>query len=75
MTYDECDTLILLRCTEPGGHLFLRDSDLVIYNHERPPPPEGQALNVSEYMQGTSVLANANRVFAGGALQKGFVVG
>ena len=62
------------RCTEPGGRLILRDSDQIMYNHERPPPPEGQEPDVATYMQGTSIVANVNRIFAGGALKRGFLV-
>ena len=45
-----------------------------MYNHERPPPPEGQEPDVAAYMQGTSIVANVNRIFAGGALKRGFLV-
>jgi hypothetical protein len=24
----------------PGGHLVIRDGDLIMYDHEHPPPPE-----------------------------------
>lgn len=46
-----------------------------MYDQEHPPPPEGQEPDVAAYMQGTSILANVNRIVAGGALRKGFVVG
>jgi hypothetical protein len=46
-----------------------------MYNHEHPPPPEGQELDAAAYMQGTSIFANINRILIGGALRKGFVVG
>ena len=46
-----------------------------MYDHEHPPPPEGQEPYVSAYMQGTSILANVNRILTGGSLRKGFVVG
>jgi hypothetical protein len=73
--FNKCDTLYSSQCVGPGGYLIVRESDLVIYNHEHPPPPKSEVLNPAVYMQGTSVLANANRIFAGGALQLGFVVG
>ncbi|KAF8492967.1 S-adenosyl-L-methionine-dependent methyltransferase, partial [Russula emetica] len=59
----------------PGGHLVVRDCDLIMYNHEHPPPPEGQEPDAAAYMQGTSIIANVNRIITGGALRKGFVVG
>src|SRR6266576_3444432 len=59
----------------PGGHLVVRDCDLIMYNHEHPQPPEGQEPDAAAYMQGTSILANINRILTGGALRKGFVVG
>jgi hypothetical protein len=62
------------RCTGPGGHLIIRDGEQIMYNHERPPPPEGQEPDVAAYMQGTSIVANVNRIFAGGALRRGFLV-
>ena len=46
-----------------------------MYDHEHPPPPEGQEPDAAAYMQGTSIFANVNRIFTGGALRKGFVVG
>ena len=61
------------RCTGPGGHLIVRESELIMYNDERP-PPEGQEPDLAAYMQGTSIVANMNRIFTGGALQRGFVV-
>ena len=45
------------------------------YDSEHPPPPEGQEPDPAAYMQGTSTIANVNRIFVNGALQKGFVVG
>ncbi|KAI0290624.1 hypothetical protein BC826DRAFT_1026401 [Russula brevipes] len=59
----------------PGGHLTIREGDQLMYNHEYPPPPEGEEPNADTYMQGTSVVSNANRIFAGGALHNGFIVG
>jgi len=59
----------------PGGHLVVRDCDLIMYNHEHPPPPEGQEPDAAAYMQGTSTVANVNRIIVGGALQRGLVVG
>lgn len=63
------------RYTGPGGHLVIRDGDLIMYNHEHPPPPEGQEPDVVACMQGTSTVANVNRIIVGGALQRGLVVG
>ena len=60
---------------EPGGHLLVRDGDLITYNRENPPPPEGQVPNIAASLQGTSNVANINRIFAGEALKRGFVVG
>jgi len=59
----------------PGGHLVLRDGDTLMYDREHPPPPEGQEPDAAAYMRGTSTVANVNRIFVGGALQRGFVVG
>jgi hypothetical protein len=39
------------------------------------PPSEGQKPDAAAYMQGTSVITNVNRLFVGGALGRGFVVG
>ena len=49
----------------------------MMFNDERPPPPgpADQEPDVASYMQGTSIIANANRIFAGGALRRDFVVG
>jgi hypothetical protein len=53
----------------------MRDSDLIVYDHEHPPPPEGQEPDAAAYMQGTSTVANVNRIIVGGALQRGLVAG
>jgi len=58
----------------PGGHLIIRDGEHIMFNHERPPPPEGQEPDVAACMQGTSIVANVNRIFSGGALRRGFLV-
>jgi len=63
------------RRTGPGGHLVIRDGDLIMYDHEHPPPSESQEPDAAAYMQGTSVVANVNRIIVGGALQRGLVVG
>jgi len=34
----------------PGGHLVVRDCDLIMYNHEHPPPPEGQEPDAAAYI-------------------------
>jgi len=60
---------------KPGGYLLIRDGDLITYNRETPPPPEGQEPNIAASLQGTSNVANINRIFAGEALKRGFVVG
>jgi hypothetical protein len=46
-----------------------------MYKHEHPPPLEGQEPDAAAYMQGTSTVANVNRIIVGGALQRGLVVG
>jgi len=46
-----------------------------MYNHEHPPPPDGQKPDATAYMQGTSIAANVNRIVVGGAMQRGFIVG
>ena len=61
--------------TEPGGHLVVRDADMIMYDSEHPPPPEGQEPDPAAYMQGMSTIANMNHILVGGALQRGFVVG
>jgi hypothetical protein len=75
----ECGSMTMFlphrECTGPGGHLIVREGDQLMYNHEHPPPPEGEEPNADAYMQGTSVVSNANRIFAGGALHNGFIVG
>ena len=48
---------------------------MIAYDKAHPPPPEGQEPDPATYMQGTSSIANVNRILVGGALQKGFVVG
>lgn len=53
----------------------MRDGDLIMYDREHPPPPEGQVPDSAAYMQGTSIVANVNRIIVGGALQRGLVVG
>jgi hypothetical protein len=60
---------------EPGGHLLVRDGDLITYNRETPPPPEGHEPNIAASLQGISNVANINRILAGEALKQGFVVG
>ncbi|KAI9458398.1 hypothetical protein BJY52DRAFT_1186879 [Lactarius psammicola] len=59
---------------EPGGHLILRDGDLVAFTHENPPPPEGQEHDIIAYTQGNSTLATINRIILGWALRQDFVV-
>ncbi|KAI0262309.1 S-adenosyl-L-methionine-dependent methyltransferase [Gloeopeniophorella convolvens] len=59
----------------PGGHLILRDSDLVMYNEETPPPPADQPHDIPALMHAPSPIANFNRIFAGAALQRDLVVG
>ncbi|KAH9034625.1 S-adenosyl-L-methionine-dependent methyltransferase, partial [Lactarius pseudohatsudake] len=59
---------------KPGGHLTLRDIDLVMFTHENPPPLEGQEPDIVAYTQGKSTLATINRIFSGWALRQGFVV-
>ena len=63
------------RNTGPGGHLILRDFDMIQYDRDHPPPPEGQEPDAAACMQGASTIANVNRIFVGVALQQGFVVG
>jgi hypothetical protein len=46
-----------------------------MYDHGHPPPPAGQEPDAAAYMQGTSTVANVNRIIMGGALQRGLVVG
>jgi hypothetical protein len=70
-----CPHDVNLVLAEPGGHLLVRDGDLVTYNREIPPPPEGHEPNIAASLRGTSNIANINRVFAGEALRRGFVVG
>jgi hypothetical protein len=72
-----CLALNDVKCAlaEPGGHLLVRDGDLITYNRETLPPPEGQEPNIAASLQGTSNVANINRIFAGEALKRGFVVG
>ena len=70
-----CDFCPHHRYTGPGGHLIMRDGDMIQYDRDHPPPPEGQEPDAAAHMQGTSTIANVNCIFAGGALQKGFVVG
>ena len=48
---------------------------MIAYDNAHPPPPEGQEPNPATYMQGTSAIANVNRILVGGALRSGFVVG
>ena len=60
---------------EPGGRLLVRDGDLITYNREHPPPPEGHEPNIAASLQGRSNAAVINRIFAGEALKRGFVVG
>ncbi|KAH9044029.1 S-adenosyl-L-methionine-dependent methyltransferase [Lactarius hengduanensis] len=59
----------------PGGHLILRDADLLVFTHENPPPLEGQELDIVAYTQGKSTLATINRICSGLAIRRGFVVG
>ena len=53
------------RYTGPGGHIVIRDSDLIMYDHEHPPPPEGQEPDAAAYMQGTPTVTNVNRIMEG----------
>jgi hypothetical protein len=64
-----------VKFAEPGGHLLVRDGDILTYNRENPPPSEGLEPDITASLQGTSNVANINRVFAGVALKRGFVVG
>lgn len=43
---------------------------MIRYDREHPLPPDATA-----YMQGTSTVANVNRIIASEALERGFVVG
>jgi hypothetical protein len=72
-----CLALNDVKCAlaEPGGHLLVRDGDLITYNRETPPPPEGHEPNIAASLQGISNVANINRILAGEALKQGFVVG
>ena len=63
------------RYAGPGGRIVIRDADIIVYSREHPPPPEGQEPDTAAYMQGTSTVANVNRIVVEGALQRGFVVG
>ncbi|KAH9160957.1 hypothetical protein EDB89DRAFT_1914202 [Lactarius sanguifluus] len=56
----------------PGGYLTLRDADLVMFTHERPPPLDGQEPDIAAYTQGKSTFATTNWIFSGWALQQGF---
>ncbi|KAI9458376.1 S-adenosyl-L-methionine-dependent methyltransferase [Lactarius psammicola] len=62
---------------KPGGHLILRDSDIVGFTHENPPPPEGQGpeSDFAAHTQGESTLATVNRIVLDWALRQGLVVG
>jgi hypothetical protein len=51
------------------------DGDIITHNRENPPPPEGQQPNIAAALEGTSNVANINRIFAAEALRRGFVVG
>jgi len=53
----------------------VRDGDIITHNDENPPPPEGQQPNITASLQGTSNVANINRIFAAEALKRDFVVG
>jgi hypothetical protein len=53
----------------------VRDGDLITYNREHPPPPEGQEPDIAASLQGRSNVAIINRIFTGEALKRGFVVG
>jgi hypothetical protein len=59
----------------PHGYLTMRENDIIVYNHECPPPPDDQEPGAMEYMQGTSTVAKVNRIVTNVALQRGFVVG
>ncbi|KAH9018526.1 hypothetical protein EDB85DRAFT_2294476 [Lactarius pseudohatsudake] len=63
-----------LQNMQPGGHLTLRDIDLVLFTHENRPPLEGQEPDIVAYTQCKSTLATINRILSGWALQQGFVV-
>jgi hypothetical protein len=63
------------KCVEPGGHLLLRDSDMITYHHENPPPSDLQEPDIPASLQGTSNVAIINRILVGGALKRDFVVG
>ncbi|KAI9440863.1 S-adenosyl-L-methionine-dependent methyltransferase [Lactarius indigo] len=60
---------------KPGGHLTLREADLVMFTHENPPPLDGQEPDVVAYTQGRSTFATTNRIFSGWALHQGFDMG
>ncbi|KAH9160009.1 hypothetical protein EDB89DRAFT_1005100 [Lactarius sanguifluus] len=60
---------------KPGRYLTLRDADLVMFTHERPPPLDGQEPDIAAYTQGKSTFATINRIFLGWAFQQGFDVG
>ncbi|KAI9428926.1 S-adenosyl-L-methionine-dependent methyltransferase [Lactarius indigo] len=59
----------------PGGHLFLRDGDPLVFTHENPPPLEGREHDIAACTQGKSTLATINRIYSGWALRQGLVVG
>ena len=63
------------KCAEPGGHLFLREPDILSYDGENPPPPVLQESDIRVSFQGTSNIAKINRIFIGEALKRGFVAG
>ncbi|KAH8980792.1 S-adenosyl-L-methionine-dependent methyltransferase [Lactarius akahatsu] len=59
---------------KPGGHLTLRDADLVTLTHEKPPPLDGQEPDIAAYTQGKSTFATINRILSGWALLQGFEI-
>ncbi|KAH9055289.1 hypothetical protein EDB87DRAFT_1688405 [Lactarius vividus] len=60
---------------KPGGHLTLREIDLVLFTHENPPPLDGQEPDIAAYTQGKSAFSTINRLFSGWAFQQGFDIG
>ena len=65
--------LLLLTVTESDGLLMIEEADPVLYR-DNPPPEDGPGHNISNAMNASGWLGQANRMYAGFPLAAGFVV-
>ena len=67
--------MLTSRGEAPGGYLILKEIDPVLYTRDDPPPTDGLPHDVGTQMHGTKLVNSMNRLFAGYAIEKGFIVG